>query len=119
MQDPYYDRDYYLNGAKTIAFDGDGSITAFRIKDGKASFQQRYVMTKRLVAERKAGRALFGMFRSPFSHHPSVRAVADTTANTNVIMHAKKLLALCEHGPGYVLDPGEQLLVTAPCRRYC
>ncbi|OAL38047.1 hypothetical protein AYO20_02499 [Fonsecaea nubica] len=105
MQDPYYDRDYYLDGAKTIPFDGDGSISAFRIKDGKASFQQRYVMTKRLVAERKAGRSLFGMYRSPFSHHPCVRAVADTTANTNVILHAKKLLALCEHGPGYVLDP--------------
>lgn len=107
MQDPYYDRDYYLDGAKTIAFDGDGSISAFRIKDGRASFQQRYVMTKRLVAERKAGRSLFGMFRSPFSHHPCVRAVADTTANTNVIIHAKKLLALCEHGPGYVLEPSK------------
>ncbi|OQV06216.1 hypothetical protein CLAIMM_10820 [Cladophialophora immunda] len=105
MQDPYYDRDYYLDGAKTIAFDGDGSISAFRIKDGKASFEQRYVMTKRLVAERKAGRSLFGMYRSPFSHHPCVKAVADTTANTNVILHANKLLALCEHGPGYALDP--------------
>jgi carotenoid cleavage dioxygenase len=105
MQDPYYEKDYYLNGSKTIPFDGDGSISAFRIKDGKVSFQQKYVMTERLVAERKAGRALFGMYSSPFSHHPCVRAVLDSTANTNVIVHADKLLALCEYGPAYELDP--------------
>ncbi|KAJ5201059.1 hypothetical protein N7449_005862 [Penicillium cf. viridicatum] len=105
MQDPYYERNYYLNGSKTIPFDGDGSISAFRIKDGKASFQQKYVMTERLVAERKAGRALFGMYSSPFSHHPCVRAVLDNTANTNIIVHAGKLLALCEFGPAYELDP--------------
>ncbi|KAM5376886.1 hypothetical protein ACJZ2D_005230 [Fusarium nematophilum] len=105
MQDPYYERDHYLNGSKTIPFDGDGSISAFRIKDGKVSFQQKYVMTERLVAERKASRALFGMLASPFSHHPCVRAVLDSVANTNVIIHAGKLLALCEFGPAYELDP--------------
>ncbi|RSM03388.1 hypothetical protein CDV31_010522 [Fusarium ambrosium] len=105
MQDPYYERDYYLGGSKTIAFDGDGNISAFRIKDGKVSFQQKYVMTERLVAERKAGRALFGMFASPFSHHPCVRAVLDSAANTNIIIHANKLLALSEFGPAYELDP--------------
>ncbi|EED13423.1 cartenoid oxygenase, putative [Talaromyces stipitatus ATCC 10500] len=105
LMDPYYDRDYYLSGEKSTPFDGDGSISAFRVKDGKVPFQQRYVMTERLVAERKAGASLFSMLRSPFSHHPCVRAVADTPANTNVILHAGKLLALCEHGPGYELDP--------------
>ncbi|KAI8716932.1 hypothetical protein NCS52_00987800 [Fusarium sp. LHS14.1] len=93
------------SGSKTVAFDGDGNISAFRIKDGKVSFQQKYVMTERLVAERKAGRALFGMFSSPFSHHPCVRAVLDSTANTNIIIHANKLLALSEFGPAYELDP--------------
>lgn len=64
-------------------------------------------MTERFVAEKKARRSLFGMFKSPFSHHPCVRAVMDTTANTNVVLHAGKLLALCEHGPAYELDPSE------------
>lgn len=105
MQDPYYDRSYYLNGAKSIPFDGDGSISAFRVKDGKASFQQRYVMTERLVAERKAGRSLFGINKNPFSHHPCVRAVMDATANVNVLVHANKLLAVGENGPAYELDP--------------
>ncbi|RMJ13474.1 hypothetical protein CDV36_006840 [Fusarium kuroshium] len=105
MQDPYYERNYYLNGAKQIPFDGDGSVSAFRFRDGKASFQQRYVMTERLVAERKAGRALFGMNKSPFSHHPCVRAVIDAAANVNVLFHANKLLAVGENGPAYELDP--------------
>ncbi|KAM0414645.1 hypothetical protein ACHAPT_013516 [Fusarium lateritium] len=112
MQDPYYERDYYLGGSKTVAFDGDGNISAFRIKDGKVSFQQKYVMTERLVAERKAGRALFGMFASPFTHHPCVRAVLDSTANTNVILHANKLLALSEFGPAYELDPNTLLTIS-------
>lgn len=107
MQDPYYDRSYYLNGAKSIPFDGDGSISAFRVKDGKASFQQRYVMTERLVAERKAGRSLFGINKNPFSHHPCVRAVMDATANVNVLVHANKLLAVGENGPAYELDPSK------------
>ncbi|KAI8211223.1 hypothetical protein K4K52_010901 [Colletotrichum sp. SAR 10_76] len=105
MQDPYYERNYYLNGAKQIPFDGDGSVSAFRFRNGKASFQQRYVMTERLVAERKAGRALFGMNKSPFSHHPCVRAVIDAAANVNVLFHANKLLAVGENGPAYELDP--------------
>ncbi|KZM18849.1 uncharacterized protein EKO05_0006636 [Ascochyta rabiei] len=105
MQDPYYDRDSYLGGAKTIPFDGDGSISAFRIKDGKVSYKQKYVLTERLVAERKAGKALFGMLQSPFSHHPCVRSVIDNLANTNVIVHAGKLLALAEQGPAYELEP--------------
>ncbi|KAL3423042.1 isoeugenol monooxygenase [Phlyctema vagabunda] len=105
MTDPYYNRDYYLNGEKSIPFDGDGSISAFRVKNGKVTYKQKYVMTERLIAERKAGRALFGMLRSPFSHHPCVRSVIDNLANTNVILHADKLLALGEQGPPYELDP--------------
>lgn len=107
MQDPYYDRSYYLNGAKSIPFDGDGSISAFRVKGGKASFQQRYIMTERLFAERKAGRSLFGINKNPFSHHPCVRAVIDAAANVNVLVHANKLLAVGENGPAYELDPSK------------
>ncbi|KAH7070039.1 putative cartenoid oxygenase [Paraphoma chrysanthemicola] len=105
MLDPYYDRDFYLGGTKSIPFDGDGSVSAFRIRNGKVSYKQRYVLTERLVAERKAGKALFGMLRSPFSHHPCVRSVIDNVANTNVVVHAGKLLALAEQGPPYELEP--------------
>ncbi|GME65982.1 Carotenoid oxygenase [Neofusicoccum parvum] len=105
MQDPYYPRDYYQSGAKTIPFDGDGSISAFRVAGGRCAFKQRYVLTERYVAERRAGRAVFGILKTPFSHHPCVRAVQDNTANTNVVVHAGRLLALSEQGPPYELDP--------------
>ncbi|EEY23735.1 lignostilbene-alpha,beta-dioxygenase isozyme III [Verticillium alfalfae VaMs.102] len=107
--DPYYERDFFMNGAKTTSFDADGSISAFRVHNGKVSFKQRYVLTERFIAERKAGKALFGVMRSPFSHHPCVRAMEDNVANTNVIVHAGKLLALSEHGAPYELDPMHSL----------
>ncbi|OJI96134.1 hypothetical protein ASPVEDRAFT_122213 [Aspergillus versicolor CBS 583.65] len=109
--DPYYERDYYEGGAKTTSFDADGSISAFRIEDGKASFKQRYVLTERFLAERKAGRAMFGVMTSPFSHHPCVRSMEDNVANTNIIVHAGKLLALGELGAPYELDPNTMATV--------
>lgn len=66
-------------------------------------------MTERLVAERKAGRSLFGINKNPFSHHPCVRAVMDATANVNVLVHVNKLLAVGENGPAYELDSSESL----------
>ncbi|KXH60207.1 lignostilbene-alpha,beta-dioxygenase isozyme III [Colletotrichum salicis] len=103
----YYDGSYYENGSKAIPFGGDRSVSAFRIKDGKVSFQQKYVLTERLVAERKAGLSLFGINEKPFTHHPCVRAVVDTSANTNVVVHANKLLAVSEGGPAHELDPSK------------
>lgn len=41
-------------------FNGDGNISAFRIKDGRVSFQQRLVRTEKFTREREAGRALMG-----------------------------------------------------------
>ncbi|GME28329.1 Carotenoid oxygenase [Neofusicoccum parvum] len=105
MQDPYYERDWFMGGSKATAFEGDASISAFRVKNGKASFKQRYVLTERLLAERKAGRALFGIAKAPFTHHPCVQALVDGAPNTNVIVHAGKLLALGEGGAPYDLDP--------------
>ena len=46
-----------------IHFNGDGSVTAIRIKDGHADFKQRYVQTERFVHESRERRALFGRYR--------------------------------------------------------
>lgn len=54
----------------------------------------RYVETERYKLERAAGKAMFGLYRNPFSHHPCVRLAVDSTANTNVLIWAGKLLAL-------------------------
>lgn len=88
-----------------VPIDGDGSVTAFRIHNGRVDMKMRYVETERYKLERKAGRALFGLYRNPFTHHPCVRAAVDSTANTNLVYWANRLLALKEVALPYELDP--------------
>ncbi|MCX7123860.1 MAG: carotenoid oxygenase family protein [Gammaproteobacteria bacterium] len=63
-------------------FNGDGMLHAIRIKEGCASYNNRWVRTERFKQEREAGRAL------PDGDH--------TTANTNIIEYQNRLLALNE-----------------------
>ena len=88
-----------------VPIDGDGNLSAFRFKDGRVDFKMRYVETERYVLERRANKALFGLYRNPFSHHPCVRQAVDSTANTNIIYWANKLMALKEVACPYVIDP--------------
>ncbi|GKT56575.1 isoeugenol monooxygenase [Colletotrichum tofieldiae] len=88
-----------------VPIDGDGNISAFRIRDGRVDMKMRYVETERYKLERKANKALFGLYRNPFTHHPCVRAAVDSTANTNVVLWADHFLALKEGGLPYSVDP--------------
>lgn len=117
-QDPYYDPDYFQDGAKQTPFDGDGNVSAFKISNGVVSWKQRYVQTERLVAEKKAGRSLFGLLHAPFTHHPCVQSLIASGAHTNVILHNKKLLALQEAGPPYEMDPSKMPLSPLPSVRW-
>lgn len=85
--------------------DGDGNVSAFRIKNGKVSMKIKYVETERWLLERKAGRRLFGLYRNPFDNHPCVRLANDSTGNTNIIYWGGNLLALAERGLPWALDP--------------
>ncbi|KAJ5432092.1 carotenoid oxygenase [Penicillium daleae] len=104
-------------------FNADGSISAFKIKDGSVSFKQRFVRTEKFVREREAQRALLGTdphrsqahieltnsflsvgkYRNKFTD--AVEFKIRTTANTNVVHFNGKLLALKEDPPPYALDP--------------
>ncbi len=88
-----------------IYFNGDGMVCAFRFRSGHVDFRCRYVRTEKYMLERAAGRALFGAYRNPFSDDPSVRGRSRGTANTNVIFHANRLLALKEDSLPVILDP--------------
>lgn len=88
-----------------VPLDGDGNMSAFRFHDGKVDMKTRYVHTQRYMLERRAGKALFGLYRNPWSHHPCVRAAVDSTANTNLVYWAGKLLALKESALPYHVDP--------------
>lgn len=94
---PMFDSDQFFNG--------DGSISLFRFRNGKVDFKQRYAQTDKFKLERAAGRALFGAYRNPLTDDPSVKGRIRGTANTNAIVHAGKLLALKEDSPALLMDP--------------
>ena len=100
MCDPFVPPD-----PNNVPIDGDGNVSALRIHDGRCDFKTRYVETERYKLERKANKALFGLYQNPFTHHPCVRAAVDSTANTNLVMWADKLLALKEVALPYAMDP--------------
>jgi carotenoid cleavage dioxygenase-like enzyme len=85
-------------------------IHAVELRGGKAAYRNRWIETAGLRAERRAGRAFYGSLRAPFP--PDRRLVGDdgdpspvkNVANTNVIAHAQRILALYEGGLPYELD---------------
>ncbi len=88
-------------------FDGDGKITKVDIHDGVATYQSRFVATARKAREDAAQTRLF----SGFALKPrgglwgKLRGYGDlNNANTNVIVHAGRLLALQEGGLPHRLD---------------
>jgi carotenoid cleavage dioxygenase len=68
MVDPFVPPD-----PKNVPLDGDGNISVFQFHDGRVSMKTRYIETERYKLERKANKALFGLYRNPFTHHPCVR----------------------------------------------
>ncbi|XP_057524031.1 carotenoid 9,10(9',10')-cleavage dioxygenase [Amaranthus tricolor] len=99
-------------------FDGDGMIHGMRIKDGKATYVARYVKTSRLKQEEffkgpkfmKIGdlKGLFGLLTVNLQLLRAKLKVVDMsygngTANTALIYHHGKLLALSEADKPYVL----------------
>ncbi|KAH7061068.1 isoeugenol monooxygenase [Macrophomina phaseolina] len=96
-----------------VPIDGDGSISAFRVRGGRVDMRMAYVHTERYLLERRRGARLFGLYRNPFTHHPCVRAAVDSTANTNLVLWAGQLLALKEVALPYAVDPH-----TLATRRY-
>lgn len=64
-----------------VPIDGDGNISVFQFHNGKVDLKTRYIDTERLKLERKANKAMFGLYRNPFTHHPCVRCVEVNTWN--------------------------------------
>jgi carotenoid cleavage dioxygenase-like enzyme len=77
-------------------FDGTGMVHAIYIESGRARYRNRWVLTNEMEQERAAGHRTFN---SSFSAPPH----ADL-ANTNIIHHAGRYLALYEGGVPYELD---------------
>jgi len=74
-------------------FDGDGMVHAIDIRDGRASYRNRYVASDGLKEEQAAGKALYpGLLDMGESDMAGFKI----TGNTNIVAHAGKLLALVE-----------------------
>ncbi|CAN1208692.1 carotenoid oxygenase family protein [Tumidithrix helvetica PCC 7403] len=90
-------------------FDGDGMICAIAFTDGKAHFANSFVKTPEFLAEQKEGRILYrGVFgtQKPGGWWQNLFDLKlKNIANTNVIYHGKRLLALWEASLPYRLDP--------------
>jgi carotenoid cleavage dioxygenase len=86
-------------------FGGDGMIHAFHIENGNVSYRNRWVRTPKWVLENQEGEGLSGTFGNPRYTDPRVMALQSTIANTNIVWHGGKLLALEEAHAPFSLDP--------------
>lgn len=90
-------------------FDGDGMLHGVLIRDGKASYRNRFIRTKKYQDEKAAGKAIY----SGILDMPDLTKVVkgenpfQNPANTALVYHNKKLLALYEAAePWEVKVPG-------------
>jgi carotenoid cleavage dioxygenase-like enzyme len=86
-------------------FAGDGMVHGFYVEDGKVSYRNRYVRTPKWELEHEHGRSLFGTFGNPMTTDPLAMGNEGGVANTNIVWHAGKLLALEEGHHPFAMDP--------------
>ncbi len=87
-------------------FVGDGMLHAFHLENGRASYRNRWVRTPKWQAEHDAGRALFGGFGRKLPDAPADVTQDGGVANTNIIFHGGRLLALEEGHMPTEIEPG-------------
>ena len=87
-------------------FVGDGMIHAFDLDNGRASYRNRWVRTPKWLAEHDAGRALFGGFGRKLPDAPAAALSDSGAANTNIVFHAGRLVALEEGHLPTEIEPG-------------
>jgi carotenoid cleavage dioxygenase-like enzyme len=114
---PQLDGLYVRNGANPAfpplgryhLFDGDGMLHGVELRGGRAGYRNRFVESKGLRAERRAGRALFGglgEYRLPEPELVAEAGLFKNTANTNIVRHAGRYLALMEGALPTEVDAG-------------
>src|SRR5207247_4187854 len=85
---------------------GAGMLRPFHPENGRASYRNRWVRTPKWQAEHDAGRALFGGFGRKLPDAPASTPVDGGVANTNIVFHAGRLLALEEAHLPTEIEPG-------------
>jgi carotenoid cleavage dioxygenase len=95
-------------------FFGDGMLHAFTFDNGRVSYRNRWVRTPKWLAEHAAGRALYGSYNRRLPNVPASTPADGGVANTNVVYHAGRLLALEEGHLPMEIEPR-----TLATRGYC
>lgn len=88
-------------------FDGDGMLHSVSFTDDGVLYRNRYVRTPKYLAETKAGKIVMRSFghNAPGGIRKNMGRLPANCANTNLIYHGGKLLALWEGGRPWQLDP--------------
>jgi carotenoid cleavage dioxygenase-like enzyme len=86
-------------------FSGDGMLHAFHVADGRVSYLNRWVRTPKWQLEHDEGEGLSGAFGNPRFSDPRIVQLGSTVANTHVVWHGGRLLALEEAHAPYEVDP--------------
>jgi carotenoid cleavage dioxygenase-like enzyme len=86
-------------------FHGDGMIQRFEFSEGHVSWKNRWVRTEKYELERAAGKSLFGVLGNPMNADPSVADKHYNTANTSIVWHGNRLMALMEGTIAVELEP--------------
>lgn len=108
---------YFRNGPGRFArggrpyahpFDGDGHVSRLDLGPEGVRYSNRFVRTREFLDEERSGRIryrAFGTNRPGGWLANALRFRFKNAANTNVIWHGGRLLALWEGGPPHRLDP--------------
>jgi len=83
-------------------FDGDGMLHGVQLENGRAHYRNRYVRTKGFLKEQQANQALWtGLLE--LSQNEGLEDPIKNTANTVLVWHAQKFLALWEGGEPHAI----------------
>jgi all-trans-8'-apo-beta-carotenal 15,15'-oxygenase len=106
---------YYLNGPARFEnggqrynhwLDGDGMVCALHFSGGRVRFTNRFVRTRKFLAEQEAGGPVFRTFGTRFPGDRLHRGLAtESPANVSVYPYRHRLLAFGENALPYELDP--------------
>ena len=85
-------------------FDGDGMVQSFAFADGRATHRARILDTPKRRRETRAGKRILPGFGTPGT--AALRGPDDmNVANTSMLAHAGRLMALWEGGSALEIDP--------------
>ena len=107
-------------------FEGDGMLHGVRIREGAASYRNRYIRTRGWQQEQSRGQSIYGSILDPLDMRLILRTswnsltrrdLMKNTGNTALIYHDQKLLALWEAGAPYEIELPE--LKTVGPYNYC